>query len=670
MTTSQNPVVTVVIPTYGKWEYTQRCLTSIEAELPTTPFEVIVVDDASPDSSADRVALCGGVRLVRSEQNIGFVRACNLGASHARGRYLLFLNNDTEVLPCWMDALAGVLDRDPDVGLVGSRLIYPDHSLQESGGIVWRDGTASNYGRGDDPDRSIYEAVRDVDYCSGASIMVRRELFDQIGGFDVEFAPAYYEDTDLAFSVRAAGYRVVVQPSSAVIHHEGISNGTDTSSGVKRYQEINRAKFVQKWSSILADQLEPNPNNVWLARQRTRNSGHAGGIVVVVEDAIPSPDRDSGSVRFMAILLGLAKLDQRVVLLVNVVPTDQRHLDFLHEHGITVLWGREREEFLFSAGRHITLSIVSRPDVAAQWLSRVRASAPNSLVVYDTVDLHFLRHDRAAQVAEECGDSVTAEWCARESKRYRELELTLAQDADVTLVVSKVEQEILGELVPTSAVEILSNIHVTDSTRQSPDGRSGLLFVGNFNHSPNIDAVRWLCDAIFPLVRERHPETVLHIVGNNPPDEIAEMDLPGVVVHGWVSDLVPFYRASRVAVAPLRYGAGVKGKVGEALSLGLPLVGTSVACEAMHLKHGRDVLIGDSAETFAEHICTLLDDDDVWQTLSDTGAETIGRELGPDRARALLAQLIDHSSGSSEHISASGISQGSDDDVLPQGSNA
>src|SRR5690606_15747088 len=125
-------------------------------------------------------ALIRGARIVRNENNLGFLRTCNKAADLARGKYLLFLNNDTQVHPGWMDALHDTFIEQSQAGLVGSRLIYPDGRLQEAGGIIWNDASGTNYGRDGDPLQPEYSYLRDVDYCSGASIMVPRALFEQI----------------------------------------------------------------------------------------------------------------------------------------------------------------------------------------------------------------------------------------------------------------------------------------------------------------------------------------------------------------------------------------------------------------------------------------------------------------------------------------------------------
>jgi GT2 family glycosyltransferase len=639
--TSDQPIASVVIPAYGKWDYTRRCLESIQQHLPSMPFEVIVVDDASPDDAADRVAECAGVRLVRAPRNLGFVGACNLGAENARGELLMFLNNDTEVRPGWLDELIDVVETHPDVGLVGSKLVYPDGGLQECGGIIWADGTGWNYGRHESAAEPWFQTLREVDYCSGAALLVRSELFDRIGGFDTRYAPAYYEDTDLAFAVRAAGYRTMVQPASVVVHHEGITNGTDLASGVKRHQEFNRAVFTEKWAAQLQDHLpEASVRNVWLARQRTKE-GHRGGIVLVADHQVPRTDEDSGSVRMAEMLKLLVECGHRVVFfpLNNAIP--EPYAGWLYKTGVTVVTGTGQQlAFLREAGPDVRLAVLSRPHVAWQLLEQVREHAPDCLIAYDTVDLHFLRLNRQADLAGRLGDVTEESTLRRRAGALRELELGLARATDVTLTVSDVERELLRELVPAARVEVLSNVHHVEATRAHPEGRSGVLFVGGFDHVPNRDAARWLSTEIMPLVRRRRPAVVAHIVGSNPPAEMRELDGDGVVVHGWVPKLDSFYRQARVVVAPLRFGAGVKGKVGESLGHGVPVVGTPLASEGMHLTHGRDVLVGGTAEEIAEHVVTLLDDDKLWLRLSEEGKAAVSRQFGPHVARETLSSLF------------------------------
>jgi len=188
--------------------------------------------------------------------------------ANAKGKYVILLNNDTIVNRGWMESLVEFAEKTPDCGAVGSKLIYPDGRLQEAGGIIFSDGNGWNYGRGMDPSDPKFNFVREVDYISGASLMVRKDLWDEIGGLDDRFSPAYFEDSDLCFEVRKHGYKVYYQPKSSIIHFEGTTNGTDINNGRKRYQITNRPKFVEKWKDALKFQYPYQFENVEKASAR------------------------------------------------------------------------------------------------------------------------------------------------------------------------------------------------------------------------------------------------------------------------------------------------------------------------------------------------------------------------------------------------------------------
>jgi GT2 family glycosyltransferase len=245
------PLISVIIPAHNQWPLTRGCLYSILRHGAAVSFEVIVADDCSTDETRTMEQVVRNVRVVRNETNLHFLRSCNRAATFARGKYLLLLNNDTCVQAGWLDALVAVAEADQTIGIVGARLLFPDGRLQEAGGIVWRDGPPWIYGRWDDPTKPRYNRLRDADYVSGACLLVRRDLWEEIGGFDERYVPAYYEDTDLAFEARSRGYRVVYQPEAVVVHFEGASCGRDLTRGTKRYQVENQWKFREKWREVL-----------------------------------------------------------------------------------------------------------------------------------------------------------------------------------------------------------------------------------------------------------------------------------------------------------------------------------------------------------------------------------------------------------------------------------
>src|SRR5439155_4022577 len=288
--------VSIIIPVFNQFRFTQACLASLQEHQGTERFEVIIVDDCSMDATAERVPQMPGVIYLRNEKNFGFIASCNRGAEKARGKYLVFLNNDTLVRDGWLSALVGTFAEQPQPGIVGAKLVYPDGRLQEAGGIIWRDATGWNYGKSDDPGKPEYNYLREVDYCSAAALMIPKALFQSVGGFDPRYAPAYYEDTDLAFKVRQAGYKVLYQPLSEVVHYEGTTGGTDITTGTKKYQDINRSTFAKAWAA----KLVTKPANGDAAFLRQAPTGRKN--ILVIDHYVPSPDRDSGSLRMFQVL--------------------------------------------------------------------------------------------------------------------------------------------------------------------------------------------------------------------------------------------------------------------------------------------------------------------------------------------------------------------------------
>lgn len=628
---SDAPRASIIIPVYGQSAHTVNCLRALAAHPPSVACEIIVVDDGSPDQTAQWMPQISGLRYHRRVHNGGFIAACNDGAALANGEYLVFLNNDTIPQPGWLDALLSTFAIHPDAGLVGAQLLYPDGRLQEAGGVVFADGSAWNYGRFDAPEDPRFASVRDADYCSGAALAIPRELFQLIGGFDTRYAPAYYEDTDLAFSVRARGHRVLYQPAARVVHLEGITSGTDTGGGVKAYQVRNREIFADKWRQALALQRQPDELPLIEAQPRGKRQ------VLILDAATPQPDRDSASLR----LLNLMRLLQQEGAHVVFVPADLRyenqHTDTLRAHGIETWhapFATSLPLWLKQHGPRFDVIALCRHYIASELLPWTRKHAPQASLVFDTVDLHYLRETRGADID---GDNKLRQAALKTRRR----ELALIEACDITLVVSPAEQSLLASDAPQARVEVLSNLHEIAGSGLPFAQRRDLVFVGGFRHPPNVDAVRWFVDAVFPLIRAQLPDVEFHCIGSDPPDSVLALARqPGVRIHGYVPDVAPYMDSCRIALAPLRFGAGVKGKINLSMAHGQPVVATSCAAEGMHLRDGWDVLIADDPAAYAAAVVALYRDEVRWNHMAGNGLDNVRRHFSLDAARAAVRRVF------------------------------
>ncbi len=529
-----------------------------------------------------------------------------------------------------LDALLRCFSDEPTCGLAGSRLIYPDGRLQEAGGWVFSDGSSWNVGRFESRNASAYRYRRRTDYLSGAAIMIRRELFFAVGGFDERYTPAYYEDTDLAFTVRNSGLSVFYEPNSVVVHCEGISAGTDPDSGMKRYQAINRDSFAAKWHDSLQHHPAPGTPLQQLWQRYVR------GHILVVDAMTPDPSRDSGSLRLFAILRILHHEGWQLSFAPDDGFADEASITALGDLGVQVLCRPEvanLPKWLSQHGATLHAVMLSRHTVAGQYAHAVRRHAPQAMLILDTVDLHFVREQRAAELD-------GSHMLRRRAEASRRSELALIEQCDVSFVVSPQEHQLLRQLAPQARVEVLSNIHEVHGRQHPYAGRRDLVFIGGYGHPPNADAIQWIAEAFVPLMLSSAPDMRVHVLGDLPDTVRIALQRPGLELHGRVPDLTPWLNSCIASLAPLRFGAGVKGKINMAMSHGLPVIATTIAIEGMQLQDGVDVLMADQPDEMVEAVHRLQNDENLWNGLSDAGLENVRLHFSPAAARDTLRQVM------------------------------
>ena len=633
--TSDQPLVSILIPCFEQFSHTLHCLNSLQASPPSCPYEVIVVDDASASNDYAALESVTGLRLVRNITNRGFIKSCNYAAALAKGKYIYFLNNDTFLLPGTIDELVKTFDFFPQTGLVGSRLIYPDGQLQEAGGIVWNDGSAGNVGRFDSAYKPTYSHLRIVDYCSGASLMVPRKLFLGEGGFNTAYAPAYYEDTDFAMRLKAKGYAIHYQPLSTLVHYEGISHGRNENAGLKRHQISNQATFFKNWHIRLAK------HHAWGTQIQDAMARGIHGRVLLIDNSIPRPDHDAGSICVLNLMLLLRGMGfQPSFFPDNSNVIEERYKNMCEGLGIEVLsvpYIKSLKKHLSSAGNRYDLVVLFRPDLTHERLPLIRRFCKKARIIYYPHDLHYWRFEREGVVKNQPA-------LQRRALAYRKVELANSRKSDTTIVLSIDERQELQAAIPEASVELLPLVFKNSANVQGVSRRNlrteNLIFIGNFNHSPNEDAMLFFCHDVLPLLLRNHPSVVVNIVGGSPTHAIQALAGPHVRVHGFIEDLDRFLDDMMISIVPLRYGAGVKGKIVSAMHAALPVVSSSIGVEGIPVVNGKHVIVADSAVSQAKAIGMLLADPSLRLELGEAGCEFMNNNWGEQASFLALGKIL------------------------------
>ena len=603
----ESPRASILIVAWKQRDHLLACLRALRQRLGTDiPYEVILVFNGPPEVEDSVREVVEGATFLRSAVNLGFAGGCNLAARTAKGEYLVLLNDDAVIEPGWLERLVAAADADPGAGAVSSCVLFPDGQVQEAGSIIWRDGSTMPIGRGEPGDSLGWHFVRKVDYGSACSLLVRRATWEKVAGMDTGYHPAYYEDVDLCLAIRAQGQHVLFEPRSRVRHHESASSDPDFKSFLFRR---NQGRLKEKWADLLALQEEAAPwspasvaRAVWRARGCPRR-------ILVVDDRVPNPAQGSGYGRMFDALLELSSQGYALALYPSTGATSPS--EPLVNAGVAII----DEDFVRHLARPETsydAVLISRPHNYSRWSPTIRYYQPQAAVVYDCEALFWRRMARQAQLDGATGQSLTSEHV----NQMRQLEERIVVEADLLVSVSEEEAEILSKVEGHCPIETIlpAEANVRFTSRPFAE-RGDVGFVAGWMAgptSPNAHGLRWFASEVLPRIKAIHPWVRVRVTGGGVPAEVRELANPNLVFEGQVADLCGFYDRIRVAISPVRFGAGVKVKTVQALQHGVPVVSTTVGAEGIHLRGLAAIDVTDDPDVFAMMLLNLLTNSSAW----------------------------------------------------------
>jgi O-antigen biosynthesis protein len=625
-----SPTLTFIIVAKNKAHLTLLTIESVQ-QFAEVPYELVIVDNGSTDSIPAMLHRIPQAKVIRNQTNVGFGPACVQAADIATGEYLCFLNNDALLTRGAITAALKNFDDDA-VGAVGGKILLSTGKLQEAGSIIWSDGSALGYGRGDDPDLPQYNFRRPVDFCSAVFLITPKEIFRRVGGFSEQFAPAYYEDTDYCMVLWQNGLRVIYEPLAQILHYESASSGgNDLATPMMAAHQV---KFKEKWGSTLAQHCSPSVENIGSAR----TSVYAPFLrILYIDDRIPKRTLGSGFPRSNDVVTELAHMGHHVVCSTATFPLIGDGYEDLPREVELFDGFRFRQKLVDEYMPCADIVWVSRPhnlklllnDYPSAFASRKFA------LVYDAEAIFSQRlQGRAALFGE-----PTVPIHILEPSGLDE-EISLARMADAVSVVGEGDRRIMQDAGIRSAHIVSFSISVTPTA--SPFlKRDAFLFVGSVHGSdnPNADSIRQFCRTHWARIH-RATGAPLVIAGYGTEllrDEIAD---DTVQILGMQEDLRPLYDRARVFVVPTRYAAGLPFKAYEAAGFGVPMVVSPLIARQMRWNDGNEYLATSDLNQMADHCVRLYSDEKLWDRLRANSLARLEVELSPAAFSANLRSVL------------------------------
>ena len=623
------PLTSIIISAYNNIELTRRCLDSVYAVKSVSPFEVIVVDDGSSENYSNLKWEYPHLKVIRNESNCGFLRSANVGAAAAAGEYILFLDNDTEVLKWHLDELTTALYKHPEAGMIGSQLIHLQSAkVHECGSLICKNGTVLRLGCGEYPDHPQISYFREVDFCSLTSVIMRKKVFEEMGGFDECYTPAYYEDIDLALRLKKAGYKNYVCPHSRVIHMLSASYGGTPIF----FNERNRNILMERWQSYLQETA------IYINAEDSCYFKGEKEHILYIDAETPMADRGSGGMDAIFFMEYMIKRGYHVAFHGEWTPGyDPKYTGILLRMGVQCIYEPflKINDYIAHNGHNISYLFISRVYQARSFDWILKPYCANAGYIFNTVDVHFVREFLEAD--------LRLDDIGRQRAKYtKQCELAVAAVADATIVISSEEKKLLENEYKLSRIYHVPQARQLFGAAQDTK-RRGAVFIGSA-HPPNLDGLKYFHDEVLPLLPS---DFELTIIGEalqksieNMPEYKYLKNCPQFHFAGFVQDLAEKLDYAKITIAPLRYGAGTKGKVASSMAHGVPCVSSSFGTEGTGMVHGENIMIADTPEKFADFIIQLFNDAELWQRISDGGVKFINDNYSVEAVEKMMDDLF------------------------------
>ncbi|GGH23093.1 glycosyltransferase [Sphingobacterium alkalisoli] len=606
------PFASIVIVFHNNKTFIRNCLSSITKNLPKQSFEVIVIDDNS--SETFDFSDIKNIHLIHNKTTLGFSKSVNLGIENARGEYIYLLDSNAMVLEGFLDELVEVFGKSNNVGAVGSLLLNSDGSLQEAGSLFLKDFQSSQI-VDIHPYYPQVNYVYQVDFCSFDSIIFKRVSPNGELNFIDETPPSsFFKEAPFCLRLKhGQGKDIFISPFSRVISFNERNNIIPADSTLSNY--THHRSLNERWNRHLS---------VIQAKERRERFSelYNNKTIVFFHDRIPEYDRYSGDLRLTEIITAFKNLGYHITLITPKNRIDNPYNAFFQKLGVCVFYEYKLFNELnnFSNGIPAGASIcwLSTASMFIKYYNVAKKYWPEAKLVFDMVDIHHLRFKRALE------HDPNSKFFKNEYARNLVLEKRASQKADITIPISQQEAEYMDQFCSPKKMIVISNIHypkVKLSEITNFEKRDGLFFIGSLHH-PNIDAVQFLINEIMPAVWETLPNIKLHIVGNLN-KVMKEIKHPNIKFYGHVPDVSVHFLKHKIMVAPLRSGAGVKGKIGQAFEYYLPVVTSTIGAEGMSLVDGENALLAETAQQFADKIIRLYTDKQLWISLGSNSKNSL-----------------------------------------------